>query len=1016
MPSTASIIHRRRARRERAAQRGSRVLRGLGSVALAASAVALVALIVVGVGLSQAYTNYVADLPSAETLEVAFSSSNNEFFQTTKLYDRTGTQLLYEVIDPRAGDRQWLSIDKIPKHFVNATIAIEDKTFYENLGYDLEGIARAFVSNLRGGPVQGGSTITQQLVKNVIIPPGERAEKSYDRKLRELFIAAEVTKRYSKDQILEWYLNTNFYGNLAYGIDAAARVYFGKSAAELNLAESALLAAIPQYPALNPLDAPEEAKFRQELVLDAMAREGYITASEAAAAKAENALGHLQSFNQRFDIRAPHFSFYVINELTKMLGPELTFRGGLKVITSIDLNLQDQAECVARTQIVRLGGADPATVLPTVTGAPCDAAAFLPAPRASDIGVDHNVNNTSIVILDPTTGQILAMIGSLDYWNDAINGRFNVAVDGRRQPGSSFKPFTYLTAFSQGYTPATMVLDVRTAFAQDTGIPYVPENYDRQFHGPVSLRIALARSYNIPAVEMMSRVGVENVIRTAHRMGIDTLDRESSFYGLALTLGGGEVSLLDMTYAYSVMANKGQMAGQPVPVDSRRGGYRALDPVAVLRIEDSKGNLLTRCGGAERSDAPCDFTQPRTQQVLSEQLAYLITHVLSDTQARIGAFGSPNPLELDRPAAAKTGTTNDFVDNWALGYTPQIATGVWVGNTDSTPMVKVTGLTGAAPIWHAIMTYATQSLPPIGWDEPQGINHVVVCYPSGLLPTRDCQSAVNEIFIAGTEPVGYDNIWQAFQVNRETGKLATVYTPPELIDNRVYEILPPEAADWVREAGLPQPPIEYDTIYTPPDANAAGGDIVIASLQPFSYVRSTVPITGTVKSDNFSFFRVQFGPGLNPTQWTQIGGDRGEQLENADLQTWDTAGLPNGLYSVQLLVVKNDQTFANYTVQVTVDNAPPEVSLITPAPDDTFTLGVDESVIVQPDAKDNLSLAYVEVFVDGKKVETSTVAPFTYRWPLKGVSAGTHTIHLRAVDAAGNEAKSEPARITVKEK
>ncbi|MBM4424106.1 MAG: penicillin-binding protein [Chloroflexi bacterium] len=1012
MPSPASIIHRRRMRRGQIAQRGSRLLRSLASVALALATVGLVALTGVGIGLSQAYTNYVADLPSADTLEAAFSSSNNEFFQTTKLYDRTGTQLLYEVIDPRAGDRQWMSIDRIPKHFINATVAIEDKTFYENPGYDLEGIARAFVSNLRGGAVQGGSTITQQLVKNVIIPPDQRAEKSYDRKLKELFIAAEVTKRYSKDQILEWYLNTNFYGNLAYGIDAAARVYFGKSAAELGLAESAMLAAIPQYPALNPLAAPDEAKFRQELVLDAMAREGHITRAEAAAAKAEDVLGRLQSFNQRFDIRAPHFSFYVINQLTQMLGPELTFRGGLKVITSIDLNLQDQAECVARTQVVRLGGADPATVIPTVIGAPCEAAAFLPAPRASDIGVDHKVSNASVMMIDPASGQILVMLGSLDYWNDAIDGRFNVAVDGRRQPGSSFKPFTYITAFSQGYTPATMVLDVRTAFATGTGIPYVPENYDRQFHGPVSLRIALARSYNVPAVEMMSRVGVENVIRTAHRMGITTLDRESNFYGLALTLGGGEVSLLDMTYAYGVMDNRGQMAGQAIPPDARRGGYRALDPVAILRIEDSKGNLLLRCG--DEGQSPCDLAQPQTQQVLSEQLAYLITNVLSDNQARIGAFGSPNPLELDRPAAAKTGTTNDFVDNWTLGFTPQIAAGVWVGNTDSTPMEKVTGLTGAAPIWRAIMIYATQSLPPLGWDEPPGITHMTVCYPSGLLPTRDCQSTVNEIFIPGTEPVNFDNIWQAFQVNRETGKLATVYTPPELIENRVYEILPPEAADWVRLAGLPQPPIEYDTIYTPPEATP--GDIVITSLQPFSYVRGTVPITGTVKSDNFSFFRVQFGPGLNPTQWTQIGGDRGEQLENAELQLWDTAGLPNGLYSVQLLAVKNDQTFANYTVQVTVDNTPPVVSLITPSPDDTFTLGADESVIVQPDAKDNLSLAFIEIFVDGKKAQTSTVAPFTYRWPLKGVSAGTHTIHLRAVDAAGNDAESEPVRVTVKEK
>jgi membrane peptidoglycan carboxypeptidase len=1012
MPSIAAITSRRRARREQIAQRGGRFLRALGSVVLVVVTIALVVVIAVGIGLSQAYNAYVADLPPAEVLDAAFNSSNNQFFQTTKLYDRTGQHLLYEVIDPRAGDRQWLNIARIPQQFIQATIAIEDKSFYTNPGYDPEGIARAFVSNLQGGSVQGGSSITQQLVKNVIIAPGGIAEQSYERKLRELFIASEVTKRYSKDQILEWYLNTNFYGNLAYGIDAAARVYFGKSATQLDLAESALLAAIPQYPALNPIDAPEDAKARQEVVLDAMAREGYITAEQAAAAKADDVLGRLQSFQQRFDIRAPHFSFYVINELTKLLGTDVTFRGGLKVITSIDLTLQDQAECVARTQVARLSGLDPAIVIQTDTGSPCDAATFLPAPRASDIGVDHHVTNASVVVLDPTTGQILAMVGSADYWNADIDGKFNIAVDGRRQPGSSFKPFTYLTAFSQGYTPASMLLDVRTAFGQDTGIPYVPENYDRQFHGPVSLRIALARSYNVPAVDLMNRVQVENVIRTAHLMGINTLDRDSNYYGLALTLGGGEVSLLDMTYAYGVMSNFGRLAGQPIPLNERRSGYRALDPVAILRVEDSQGNLVQKCGDAEQGDTHCDFSQPRTQQVLTEQLAYLITNILSDTQARIGAFGTPNPLELDRPAAAKTGTTNDFVDNWTLGYTPQLVTGVWVGNADSTPMEKVTGLTGAAPIWHAIMKYATQTLPPLGWDAPPGINQVTVCYPSGLLPTRDCQSVANEVFIAGTEPTSYDNIWQSFQVNKETGKLATVYTPPELIENRVYEILPPEAADWVRLAGLPQPPTEYDTIYTPPEVNA--GDIVISNLQPFSYVRGQLTLVGTVKAENFSFFRLQFGQGLNPTQWTQIGGDRGEQLENADLQPWDTTVLPNGLYSVQLLVVKNDQTFANYTVQVTVDNTRPEVSLITPSDGDSFTIGTDESVIIQPDAKDNLSLAGVQIIVDGKLVNTSTVAPFTYRWPLKDVFPGAHTVQLKAIDAAGNEAQSETVTITVK--
>ena len=1006
MPSPSFIISRRRARREESERGLTRVWRTLSTFALTTISVALIVVIGAGIALAQAYSSYIADLPSADRLQKAFSSSSsNEFFQTTKLYDRTGTVLLYEVIDPRAGDRQWMSIGKIPKHFINATIASEDKTFYTNPGYDLEGILRAFVSNARGGATQGGSTITQQLVKNVIIPADERAVQSYERKLREVLIAAEATNRYSKDQILEWYLNTNFYGNLAYGVDAAARVYFGKSASELTLAESAMLIAIPQSPTITPISKPKESKARQEIILEVMAREGFITASQAQAAKQEDVLSKIKSLDTRFNVRAPHFSVYAVNDLVKLVGTDLTYRGGLKVITSIDLNLQDQAECLAKSQVQRLSGNNPNAAAPTATGKACEAAALLAPPRAGEANVNHDVSNASIVMIDPRNGQVLAMVGSLDYWNEAINGKFNVAADGKRQPGSSFKPFTYLTAFSQGYTPSTMVLDVRTSYPQQGGVPYVPENYDRQFHGPVSLRIALARSYNLPAVEMMNRVGVDNVIRTAHRMGINTLDRESSYYGLALTLGGGEVSLLDMAYAYSVMANKGQMVGQPVTANARRSGYRALDPIVILRVEDAKGNVLNSCG--EDGNTACQFDRPQTQQVLSEQLAYLITNILSDEQARIGAFGHPNPLEIDRPAAAKTGTTNDFLDNWTMGYTPQLVVGVWVGNTDSKPMKNVSGLTGAAPIWNALMKYSVKQLglPPEGWKEPQGVAKMRVCYPSGLLPSRICQSSVNEVFISGTEPHSTDNVWQEFEINRETGKLATVFTPQNLVEKKVFQVLPPEASDWIRETGLPQPPNEYDTIQNPNDK----ADVAILSPSPFGYVRGEIVIKGTVKPENFQLFKLQFGPGLNPTKWTQIGDDRKEKIENDELGKWNTTGL-NGLYTIQLVALKLDQTFAVSTMQVTVDNTPPNVKLLAPTDNQEFQIK-DESIIIQPDAKDNLSLSFVEIYVDDKKVATNTVAPFTTRWKM---TAGKHVIYVKAIDAAGNEAESKRVTVGVK--
>ena len=1006
MPGTTDIVRQRQARRVAARQGTRRVQRNLASVALAVAISLLLSLAGIAGALAGVYAYYTRDLPSAETLQAAFNPISSQFFQTTQIYDRTDQHLLYEVIDPRGGDRQYLAYNQIPPAVISATIAIEDKTFFTNPGYDVVGIARALVSNLRGDPIQGGSSITQQLVKNTLIPIDQRSERSYSRKIREILLAAEITRRYTKQQILEWYLNTNFYGNLAYGIDAASLVYFGKHAANLSLGESALLAAIPESPGLNPADNPQQAFDRQVVVVNAMLAAGFITPAQAIDAQTSPIV--IQPPTRRFDIQAPHFSVYVRQQLMQMFGEDLVDRGGLHVVTTLDLDLQHQAECVARTQIARLAGGDPKLVVPaeadTGGGAttPCQAADLLPPLGTSDIGVDHHVTNAAVVALRPTTGEILAMVGSLDYWNASISGSFNIAADGLRQPGSSFKPYTYLEAFRTGaFTPATMLLDIPTTFVQANGQPYVPENYDRMFHGPVSLRDALARSYNIPAVETINTVGVDNVIRLAHRMGIDSLD--TGQYGLALTLGGGEVTLLDHTYAFSVLANMGVMAGQPVPADQQRPGYRILDPVAILRVTDPNGRVLYQ------------LNAPQTQSILSPDLAYLMNNVLADNEARVAAFGRGNPLELPgRPAAAKTGTTNDFRDNWTLGYVPGLAIGVWAGNADDTPMQSVTGLTGAAPIWHALMAYAVQALklPPVGWAAPASIVTAKVCVPSGLQPTAYCQQTRTEVFAQGTQPTAPDNIWLPVAINRETGKRATACTPPDKVEQHFYEILPPEAADWVRSAGLPQPPVEYDAFA---GTCLTTGDATIAVPQPFSYVRGTVTISGTAKGDNFAFFRVQVGPGLFPQTWTQIQGDRGDQIDGGVLQTWDTTGL-DGLYSVQLVVVKNDPNggpynFETSTIQVTVDNQPPTAKLLIPQPGAQFSLSQDDSVVIQPDVHDNLSVASVVFYVDGVAVTTVTVPPYSTRWKISGL--GAHSIQVRAYDAAGNFSDSQKVTINV---
>ena len=1019
MPNSIHIVRDRRARRRRA-KSGLRSMRPwfVGSILMLfmivfASAIA-VAVIVLGV-----YSEIVVDLPSAKSLELAFQGSSNQFFQTTKIFDRTGQHVLYEVIDPRAGDRQWLDLEQIPVRFQTATISIEDQTFYRNSGYDLFGMLRALRANISrpvcvlrpedcSGFIQGGSTITQQLVKNVIIAPGMYADTSYSRKLREVLIAREATKRYNKTQILEWYLNTNFYGHLAYGIDAAARVYFGKSAVQLSLSESALLAAIPQSPALNPIDAPESARKRQIIVLDAMVNQGYITAQDASAALADDVFSRLQSTNNRFNIDAPHFVFYALNEAILQLGKDLVQRGGLRIITTLDVDLQKQVECVARTHIDRLSGLDPSRVVLTSDKDECKAAAYLPPIASKYVGVDRNASNVAAIVQDPRTGEILTMLGSYDYWNRDIDGSFNVATSGLRQPGSTIKPFTYLTAFSQGYTPASMVLDVRTAFPLEDSVSYIPDNYDRTFRGPVSFRTALSQSLNVPAVKIMTLVGVDNVLRTAHKLGINSLDDDSGNYGPALALGGGEVSLIDLTYAYSVFANNGIMAGKPTSESGIRSEFRSLDPVVILSIKNRDGIVLTYCGSD--GESVCEFQTPDTRPVLSSELAYLMNHVLSDERSRIPAFGHPNSLELGRPAAAKTGTTNNYVDSWTVGYTPQLVAGVWVGNNDSTGMLEVTGSNGAAPIWHAIMTYGVRSLSlaPIGWNRPIGIKETNVCYPSGLLPTDDCQNIVREVFIIGTEPITLDNIWQSFKINRETGRLATVYTPLDLIENRVFQVLSSSAADWVANSGIPQPPREYDSVQSNDQAEYSEVTEIIVPL-PFDYVKEIVSIEGSARGEDFQYYRLQYGKGLNPDQWSQLGGDNYERVYDGVLQQWDTTGL-SGLYTLQLLVVRTDQHFDISTVQVTVDNQPPVVSLITPWPGKTVDID-EESIVIQPDVIDDFSVSFVEIWVDNRKVETMTVAPFATRWPID--TLGAHSIHVRASDAAGNVARSEDIPIFI---
>ncbi|MBC7241764.1 MAG: penicillin-binding protein 1C [Anaerolineae bacterium] len=729
-------------------RRPSRVRRFLRAALLLA--LVLETLLLGGAGLY--YALLVCDLPPVEGVSARLSAPSSF------IYDRQG-RVIHEVIHPEAGKNVPLSLEDIPLHLRQAVIATEDATFYRNPGFSPRGILRSLWLNLRAGRVvAGGSTITQQVVRSLLLSPEERYETSLRRKIREATLAYRLTRRYSKDEILALYLNQTYFGNFAFGVEAAARAYFGVPAAELDLAQAALLAGLIQSPAAyNPLEHPDAAMERQRVVLRLMVQQGYLTEEEAEQAAREPL--YFSSSPFPYLLEAPHFSAYVAGILERELGTDRLRQGGLRVYTTLDLDFQRIALEVTRRRLEELN-------------------------RPDEQGVRRRVDNAAVVILDPNTGDILAMVGSPDYTNARISGAMNAAL-ALRQPGSALKPFTYATAFQSGlYTPATMILDIPTTFLTAEGKVYAPQNYDLRFHGPVSARTALASSLNLPAVRVLSDIGVQPVIDLCARLGITSL-QSAERYGLTLTLGGGEVSLLELTRAYAGLA----------------AGGRRVEIRAIARVEDAEGNILRQWQAGPSS------------QVITPQTAFLITDILADAQARRLGFGASPWLRLDRPAAVKTGTTTDWRDNWTIGYTPDYVTGVWVGNADNAPMYGVSGVSGAGPIWHDIMLRIHQGRPRRGFARPDGLVQVEVCAVSGLLPNPDCPHRRLEWFIEGTQPTETCPLHQRFHIDRRTGQLADASTPAEEVVERVYLVLPAEAQAWARQEQLPQPPTSHPPSY-----------------------------------------------------------------------------------------------------------------------------------------------------------------------------------------------------------
>jgi penicillin-binding protein 1C len=699
------------------------------------------------IGTAVVFGFFARDLPSPNKL------SEKNFQQSTKIYDRNGV-LLYNVFGEQ--NRTLVKLDRIPDDLKNATVAIEDQNFYKHRGFDLLGLARAMRDAVFEKKVTGASTLTQQLVKNALLTP----ERTITRKMKEFILAVQIERRYDKDEILQIYLNEIPYGGTAWGSEAAANQYFGKHVWKLNLVESAILAGLPQSPTVySPFGSDPQAYIaRTKDVLRRMREDGYITEEQEEKAIKQLPKVKFATFGQ--DLKAPHFSIYVKNLLEEKYGAKLVQEGGLKVTTTLDIKLQNMAQKAVKDQVA---------------------------------AEKHlQVSNGAAAIQNVRNGQVLAWVGSKNYFAKDIPGQYDIVSQALRQPGSALKPFNYLTGFEKGYTPATMFLDIRTDF----GGGYKPGNYDDREHGTVSVRPALGNSYNIPAVKMLAVNSVGGVIDTMKRLGITTLN-DPSQYGLSLTLGGGAIKLKELTNAYAILGN----------------GGKQVKTTVILKVTDSSGNIIE------------EYKEPeKPKQVVRAEHAYLVNNILSDPTAKYAGYGTywAGLLNFRKDVAVKTGTSEMKIDNWTFGYSPTYVIGTWVGNNDNSPMHPSlsSGVTGAAPIYRTISQKLFAGKKVESWKKPKGVVSVKVDAVSGMKPGKYSRNLNTEIFTKWQVPTQKDDMHVEKRICKPSGLLANPSCEAAgLARTKVYQVLyDPYTKQF--SPGFkyckPCPPTKTDTkIYTP---------------------------------------------------------------------------------------------------------------------------------------------------------------------------------------------------------
>lgn len=988
MPSVLQILDQRQARRDK--------FRGDIKPRLASGCALLFSLgiALLGIFLAAAYALVSQNLPSIEHFPQYFEPPNGLLLQPTRFYDRSGEHIILVIQNPEVAPtsinndtmtqfrRSYLpyetpdadsspitSQEYLPEQLIKATLAIADPDFWRHPGFTLQGFFK-----------QEQKTLAQQLVGSLLL---NEEPAGLSKAIRERLLAAQITSRFGREKILEWYLNSADFGRFSFGIDEASRLYFDRPVSQLTLAEAALLAGVSQSPTLNPYDAPQAALARQKAVIQEMLRLRLITPQEGSQAAVEEIKfsppehpGGNLLISELPPQLAPVFINLAVAELDTILPRSNLVRGGMHIQTTLDYPLQVQANCLLALQLDSSGASDAPIPEPD-----CQVTESLPTLQINQQETAPSEIQTEAMVLDPEDGQILAFASH-------PAPQLQAGYLPKHPGGSLSTPFIYLTAFTRGMSPASLVWD--TPFEAEAPI----HNFDNLFHGPLRLRVAMANDYLVAAQKTIDQVGLQNIQRIASQFGL-----EAPQPGALVTTTSdnllGNLDLLQVSRAMGVFANQGLLTGR---VSQPSQAVQTLDnsslsSVTVLKVSDLTGEKVYQA------------EEPSSRPVISPQLAYLMNHILSDEPARWASLGHPNPLETGYPLAAKLNRTLDRASNWVFGYSTNRVIGIWLGldpekvdtsNSASDLLPKM-----ATNVWHDLARYTLQISPAVdNFPVPDGIMTIEVCDPSGMLPDKECPVTVNEIFLPGNEPLQADTLFEEIAINRQNGHLATVFTPSELIENRVFMIVPEEENTWVRQAGIPVPPETYDTI---PIHSTASSEIQLLSPTLFSVVRGKVLIQSSVSIDDLDFFRIQVGQGVKPRSWFQIGEDISLPISQPVQVEWDTT-LLDGLYTIQLMVVHQDQSVQRDSILVTVDNTPPKISVQQPYSGEIMAASAYDELIFQADIQDNLGIQQVEFILDGKLLSSRFTIPYLTAW--KPVP-GEHTLVVVAVDQAGNQTSTE---------